>query len=164
VPISAQLAGALQEAKRKGSFFDQGRTPKEGEKVWALVGQVDQKPIKGTILRVERTYHGGHYYCDVQTAKGVKRVSSDLLFDHRPKRVKRTDQFGEVTVWESLEESWKPVAGHYAQGVRYQGEFKGHKAVLEKRKKHFFLLYKGKEHNLGKRATFDHAERIIARQ
>jgi len=99
--MKKRIREGLEEARNKGSFFDQRRIPKEGEKVWALVGQVDQKPIQGTISRVERTYHGGHYYCEVQTAKGAKRVSSDLIFDHRPKRTKRRDEFGEVTVWES---------------------------------------------------------------
>lgn len=64
---------------------------------------------------------------------------------------------------EALEENWRPVAAHQAQGRRYVGSFGGHEAVLEKRGKRFYLLYKGREHDLGKRATFDHAERIISR-
>lgn len=120
------VARQLEEAARKGSFFDQRRIPREGEKVWVLVGQIDQKPMQGTISRVERTYHGGHYYCDIQTAKGIRHAASDQIFDHRPKRVKRRDEFGEVAVWEGLEEakspSWYEALYKRNKGIFWRGE------------------------------------------
>jgi hypothetical protein len=126
--IKKVLGEGLEEATRQGSYFDQGRIPKEGEKVWALVGQINQKAVQGTVSRADRTYHGGHYHCDVQTAKGsTHRVSTDVMFDHRPKRVKRRDEFGEVTVWESLDESKKSPAWYEAlykknKGIFWRGE------------------------------------------
>jgi len=65
---------------------------------------------------------------------------------------------------EALKNDWGPPVGDPSKpGVLYRGKFGGHPAVLEKRKKNFFLIWRGKEYDLGKRATFDHAERIIFR-
>lgn len=63
----------------------------------------------------------------------------------------------------ALEESWRPVATAQAQGPRYVGKFGGHEAVLEKRKGRFYLTFQGQEYDLGRRATFSHAEGVIAK-
>lgn len=90
----------LEEAP-KGSYFER-RTeiePDVGDSVWVLVGYI-QKPVKGVVKSVQRTYHGGHFHGDVDVKGRTFRVSTDVMFDHKPKRVKKTDEYGEVTVWE----------------------------------------------------------------
>lgn len=95
------LVLGMEEAKAaKGSYFERGARPKVGDKVWFLAGQINQTPKQGTVVRVEQTYYGNHFYCDVETSDGVKRVSSDVMFDHKPKKVEREDKFGKTKVWE----------------------------------------------------------------
>ena len=83
----------------KGSLFELGKKPIEGDKIWFLAGQINFSPKKGVIQRVEKTYHGGHYYADVLSNGKIFHVSSDVMFDHQPRKTPITDEFGETTVW-----------------------------------------------------------------
>lgn len=93
-----------------GSYFDLGKRPEEGATVWALIGQTTRAPKKGVVQRVEQTYHGGHFSCDFEADGKTYRVSSDVLFDHKPKKVQKQDVYGDVTVWEDVAGAPGPFA------------------------------------------------------
>jgi hypothetical protein len=86
--------------KMKGSYFKNQKVPQEGAVVWALIGQINRKPMKGIATRVEQTYYGHHAYCDVVIQGETYRISMDSLFDHKPRQVEVTDEFGSTKIWE----------------------------------------------------------------
>lgn len=69
-----------------------------------LTGSISPfKPRKGKVTLVTNIDNKGlaNTYIDIETDKGTKyHASIGQVFDHKPKQVKKTDQYGEVTVWE----------------------------------------------------------------
>ena len=93
-------------AAKDGSYLQNNRMPKVGEKVWILAGQMSPyKVVEGKITMVSNIDQRGlgNTYVDVAGKDGkTHHINVSMLFDHKPKRVKVTDQFGETTVWAGI--------------------------------------------------------------
>ncbi len=91
----------LVERKDKGSYLDNVKMPKVGDTVWFLKG-FNLVPTKGEISTVTNIDQRGlaNTYMDIKHGGSIAHVSIDLVYDHKPKKVKKQDQYGELTVWE----------------------------------------------------------------
>jgi len=85
----------------KGSFLQNKKMPKEGQEVYALIG-FDKKIVKVKILRLTNIDNKGlaNTYMDVTDGKKNYHINIDAIYDHKPKLVTKTDEYGEVKVWE----------------------------------------------------------------
>jgi|AntAceMinimDraft_18_1070375.scaffolds.fasta_scaffold01581_15 hypothetical protein len=86
---------------RKGSYLDKQVIPIVGDIVWALIGFVE-KVVKGKIVSISDIDRKGlaNTYIDI-ISKGKKyHVNTMSIFDHKPKRVKKKDRYGEVIIWQ----------------------------------------------------------------
>lgn len=94
----------LEESK--GSFLDNKKVPKDGQMVYAVVG-FDQKIVKGKVLKTSNIDKKGiaNTYLDIDVNGKTYHVDISQIFDHKPKKVKVKDEYGEVTIWEDLNES-----------------------------------------------------------
>ena len=87
---------------KKGSFFANNKLPQIGEKVFFLKG-FENKISSGKITGVWDIDKKGlsNTYADIIDIKGKKyHVNIDSIYDHFPKKVQLTDNFGEVEVWQ----------------------------------------------------------------
>lgn len=86
----------------KGSYLDNKRMPKEGDTVYALVG-FDRKVVKGKVMKVSNIDQKGlaNTYLDIDVNGKNYHLDVSQIFDHKPKKVKTKDEYGEVTIWES---------------------------------------------------------------
>ena len=91
----------LKEGK-KGSFLDNKKIPKEEQNVWILSGTFADKPEQGIIKISYNIDRKGlsNTYLDVETKKGIKHLNIAQIFDHKPKKIKVKDEYGEITKWE----------------------------------------------------------------
>jgi len=99
--IIEKIDKILNEAK--GSYLDNQKIPKEGQKVWITVGLGMGEVIEGKVVRVTNIDRKGlaNTYLDVETSKGIQHVNVMSVFDHKPKKVMRQDAYGKVAVWEA---------------------------------------------------------------
>ena len=86
--------------EKNGSYLENGKTPKENDKVYTLVG-FDQKIIKGKIIRITNIDNKGlaNNYMDIDDGQKKWHVSIDVVFDHKPKKIKVRDEYGETSRW-----------------------------------------------------------------
>lgn len=86
----------------KGSYLNNGKTPKKDETIYVLVG-FDRKVVKGKIIKTNNIDNRGlaNTYLDIKLADG-RNYHTDIsqIYDHKPNQVKITDEYGDVTVWE----------------------------------------------------------------
>ena len=88
---------------KSGSYLDIGKKPKEGDKVWIIIVGMTEKLIHGIITRVSNIDNRGlaNTYAEVSVDENSSyHVAINQMYDHKPKKVKKTDEYGEVTVWE----------------------------------------------------------------
>lgn len=87
--------------EKKGSFLDNKKLPKEGQKVWALVG-FDRKIVQGTVKKLSNIDQKGlaNTYLDLDVKGKNYHLDISQIYDHKPKQVKTKDEYGEVTIWE----------------------------------------------------------------
>jgi len=85
----------------RGSYLENDRLPKIGEKVFILHG-FNRKVVSGVVANVWDIDHKGlaNTYIDVSTKLGRLHTSIESVFDHKPRLVKHIDSFGEIEVWE----------------------------------------------------------------
>jgi hypothetical protein len=85
----------------KGSYLENKKMPKEGDIVYFLQG-FNQKVMKGKIVNVTNIDKKGlaNTYVDVES--GGKNYHNNIhqIYDHKPKKVIKTDDYGEVKIWE----------------------------------------------------------------
>jgi hypothetical protein len=92
------------------------------------------------------------------TGKNLRRDQIDrfksVMGKHRRRNESIRDLLDELTEWKKI--------GTGFTNISYEGMFGGHKAVLAKEGKQWYLTYKGKKHKMPKRkASFDHAEGLL---
>jgi exosome complex RNA-binding protein Csl4 len=86
---------------KKGSYLDIKRLPKEGDKVYAVVG-FNQKIIQGTIVDITNIDRKGfaNIYVEVEDKNSKKyHLAINQIFDHKPKKETIKDEYGETKVW-----------------------------------------------------------------
>ena len=85
----------------RGSYLDNKKMPKEGDTVFALVG-FDRKVVKGTITKISNIDQKGlsNTYLDLNVNGKNYHLDISQIYDHKPKQMKKKDEYGEVTVWE----------------------------------------------------------------
>lgn len=81
----------------EGSYLDKKKTPKEGDLVYFLHG-FNNEIKRGKIIKLSNIDNKGlaNTYMDIE---GGYHTSIDRIYDHKPKKVKVKDEYGEVTVW-----------------------------------------------------------------
>lgn len=77
------------------------KMPKEGEVVWFLSGQVNQKPMNGTVVRITNIDRKGlsNTYMDIEVDGVVHHVNIAQVFDHKPNLRTVKDEYGETKRW-----------------------------------------------------------------
>jgi hypothetical protein len=90
-------------AANKGSYLDNKLLPKEGAIVFVLVGSMSPfKVMKGKVSTLSNIDNKGlnNTYMDILLDNGkINHVHISMVFDHKPKQEKVTDEYGETTVW-----------------------------------------------------------------
>lgn len=96
-----KLKRYLNEAK--GSYLDNKKMPREGQQVYILAGQMADKVVKGTIRKITNIDQKGlaNTYFEIEANGKNHHVNIAQVYDHKPKRVKTKDEYGEVTIWEA---------------------------------------------------------------
>ncbi len=93
------------KTKETGSLCENGRLPKVGQAVWALVTigrTIEEKPRRGYVMSVTNIDNRGlsNTYCDIGLASGKRvHVSISQIYGHKPKMVEIVDEYGPVSVW-----------------------------------------------------------------
>ena len=89
----------LQESN--GSFLDYNKLPREGQTIYAVVG-FDQKIVKGVVKKISNIDRKGlaNNYMDIDVNGKNYHIAINQAYDHKPKKVKVTDEYGETTRWE----------------------------------------------------------------
>lgn len=84
-----------------GSFLDNKKIPKLNQNVWFLSGMFGDIPKKGKVLDISDIDRKGlsNTYLEIETSKEKKHVNIMLVFDHKPKKTKIKDEYGELTKW-----------------------------------------------------------------
>ena len=84
----------------KGSYLENKKMPNINDTVYALVG-FDQKIITGKVIRITNIDKKGlaNNYMDIVDGKKKWHTSIDVVFDHKPKKIKVKDEYGEITKW-----------------------------------------------------------------
>lgn len=87
------------------SYLDYGKMPDTGDVVWFLGGQMADKPMKGTVLAINNIDQKGlaNTYMDIDSKGKKYHVNIAQVYDHMPKRIKKKDEYGDVTVWEATD-------------------------------------------------------------
>jgi len=91
-----------------GNYLKNKKMPKVGERVWFLKGQMSPFKVgKGKIIAVTNIDRRGlsNVYVDIEESDGNKKnyhCNIMQLFDHRPKYIEKTDEFGKTYIWENL--------------------------------------------------------------
>ena len=85
----------------KGNYLENKKIPKEGETVYALIG-FDKKVVKGIIKRVSNIDNKGlaNTYLDIDVKGKNYHIDISQIYDHKPKKVKVKDQYGETIIWQ----------------------------------------------------------------
>lgn len=82
-----------------GSYVQNNRKPREGDEVWFLSGQFASKPLKGKVIRIDTVERSGWVYVSIVSDGKEYRTNLAEVFDHKPKLVEVTDEFGTTKVW-----------------------------------------------------------------
>lgn len=90
----------MARQRKGGSFYEQQRVPYIGETVW-LLDHLAGKATQGTVTMVSNIDNRGlsNTYIHVSTPQGGLHSNIASVFDHKPRRQTRTDEFGEFKAW-----------------------------------------------------------------
>ena len=116
----------------KGSYLDNKKLPKEGENVYALVG-FNRKIVKGKIKKVSNIDQKGlaNTYLDLDVNGKNYHLDISCIYDHKPKKVKTKDEYGDVIIWEEI-----PTGGRQ----HTKGALKSFGKRLEKDRKRYMSI------------------------
>jgi len=87
--------------KKEGSLLDNKTLPKEGSTVWFLSGQMGDTIRVGEIIRIDNIDKKGlsNTYFTIMSSGKEYRCNISQTYDHKPRKVKWSDEYGEVMVW-----------------------------------------------------------------
>ena len=91
------------KGNRKMNNGTVNRIPKDGDEVYILAGCMADIVVKGKVLRTNNIDNKWFFntYLEIENNNGgLHHVPISVVFDHKPKRVKITDTYGEVIVWQ----------------------------------------------------------------
>lgn len=117
MPVSAPPANGEWDMapvySRKGvkcasSYASEGRVPAPGTPVWFLLGMIDAAPMQGTIRNTTDIDNMGpaNTYANIVAEDGSEyHLSLSWVYDHKPKLVTVTDEYGETRIWASTRQA-----------------------------------------------------------
>jgi hypothetical protein len=94
---NSQIYGELKEASKSGSYLDNKKLPRVGDMVYFLRG-FNKVVTKGKVTQVTDIDRRGiaNTYVDID---GKYHVPLNVVFDHKPHKVKVKDIYGDTEVW-----------------------------------------------------------------